>query len=380
MDGQRGGSGAVEAVAAVVAGGSLHGGRQRRRGRALPSVRSRRRRHPHPPQGWGSPNGTKHYEATANGRASESRRGDHLRAALYLAKNIKGGARTRLTAPDGSITKLLRPADRREHHVRFVIMQVMTSSSHAFASNDFVCAFLDGFRVSYAPPANNTLIHHLTEIAAYVATDLQRSLADIAEAYGCVPWAHVSTDMWTARHSRESYGAVVIRYVDLDTLLATEKLPGVWRFPGKHDHQSIQTWLTAQLASFNLAVSDVASFTTDAGANFKKALDDFGPAWIACVAHGLHNAVRHALGASGETPNLRAARMLAGGRRAQRARVACRNGPANELLGRLRATVRFFQHSDAAAQQMSGLQSPRIPPSAVFSQRWPPAGARLTSL
>jgi len=46
---------------------------------------------------------------------------------------------------------------------------------------------------------------------------------------------------------------------------------------------------------------------------------------------------------------------MAGGRRTQRARVACRNAPANELLGRLRATVRVFQHSDAAAQQMSGL-------------------------
>jgi len=302
-----------------------------------------------------SSNGTKHYEATAIGRASESRRGDHLRSALYLEKNIKGGARTRHTAPDGSITKFLRPADRREHHLRFVVMQVMTSSSHAFASSDFVRAFLAGFRVSNAPPANNILIHHLTEIAAYVATDLQRSLADIAKAYGCIPWAHVSTDMWTARHSRESYGAVIVRYVDLDTLLQTEKSLGVWRFPGKHDHQSIQTWLIAQRASFNLAVSDVASSTTDAGANVKKALDELGPALIACVVHGLHNAVRHALGASGETPNRRAARVMVGGRRTQRARVACRNAPANELLGQLRATVRFFQHSDAAAQQMSGL-------------------------
>jgi len=143
--------------------------------------------------------------------------------------------------------------------------------------------------------------------------------------------------------------------MDLDTLLATEMSLGVWRFPGKHDHLSIQTCLIAQLASFNLAVSDVVSSTTDAGANVKEALDELGPAWIACVAHGLHNAVRHALGASGETPNRRAAQVMAGGRRAQRVRVACRNAPANELLGRLRATVRFFQHSDAAAQQMSVL-------------------------
>jgi len=316
-----------------------------------------------------SSNGTKHYEATANGPASESRRGDHLRAALYLAKNIQGGARNCLTAPDGSITKILRPADDREHHLRSVIMQVMTSSSHAFASSDFVRAFLDGFRVSYAPPANNTLIHHLTEIVAYVATDLQRSLADIAEGNGCIPWAHVSTDMWTALHYRERYRAFVIRYVYLDTLLATEKTLRLWRFPGKHDHQSIQTGLTAQLASFNSAVYGWASFTTDAGANVKEALDELGPAWIACVAHGLHNAVRRALGASGETPNRRVARIFAGGRRAQRARVACRNTPANELLGRLRATVRFFQLSDAAAQQQGIMNLPIFGPLR-YNQHW----------
>jgi len=67
------------------------------------------------------------------------------------------------------------------------MMQMMTSSSNAFARSGIVRAFLYSFRVSCAPPANDTLIHHLTEIAAYVATDLQRSLADIAEAYGCIP-------------------------------------------------------------------------------------------------------------------------------------------------------------------------------------------------
>ena len=99
----------------------------------------------------------------------------------------------------------------------------------------------------------------------------------------------------------------------------------------------------------------MAPFTTDAGAPVKKPLDELSTAWIAYVAHGLYNAVRHALGASGETPNRRAARVMADRRHAQRARVACRNALANELLGRLRATVRLFQHSDAVAQQISGL-------------------------
>jgi len=51
-----------------------------------------------------SSNGTKHYEATANWRASESRRGDYLRAALYLAKKYQG---RRSDSPHGP---------RRLHH------------------------------------------------------------------------------------------------------------------------------------------------------------------------------------------------------------------------------------------------------------------------
>ena len=99
----------------------------------------------------------------------------------------------------------------------------------------------------------------------------------------------------------------------------------------------------------------MATFTTDASTTVKKALDELSTAWIAYVAHGLFNAVRYALGASGETRNRRAARVMADRRRAQRARVACRNALANELLRRLRAPVRLFQHSDAVAQQTSGL-------------------------
>lgn len=41
------------------------------------------------------------------------------------------------------------------------------------------------------------------------------------------------------------------------------------------------------------------------------------------------------------------------GARAQRQGQECRNTPLRELLARLRATVRFFEHSDAEAQRLS---------------------------
>lgn len=54
-----------------------------------------------------SSNGTKHFETTGKGKGSEAQRADHLLAALYLAKNIKGGPRTRVTAADGTITQFM---------------------------------------------------------------------------------------------------------------------------------------------------------------------------------------------------------------------------------------------------------------------------------
>jgi len=104
-------------------------------------------------QGGQTSNGTRRFETTVKGKGSAARRGDHLLAALYLAKNFKGGPRTRLTAADGAITQVMRPADRREHHVQFVLMQIMTSFSHAFGASANVCSFLADLRINYAPPA-----------------------------------------------------------------------------------------------------------------------------------------------------------------------------------------------------------------------------------
>jgi len=92
-------------------------------------------------------NGTKHMEGTAKGKASPCRRADHLQAALYLAKNAHGGNRTRFVAANGTIRRFMQPMARREHHLRFVKMQVMKLSPHAFGQNTYVRLFLDGLAV-----------------------------------------------------------------------------------------------------------------------------------------------------------------------------------------------------------------------------------------
>lgn len=299
-----------------------------------------------------SSNGTKHFETTGKGKGSEAQRADHLLAALYLAKNIKGGPRTRVTAADGTITQFMRPAARREHHLRFVMMLVMTSSANAFAKDEYVRAFLAGFRINYAPPAPATVVHHLTELASHVSSSLKSTLTRVKEAYRGLPWGHVCLDMWTARHSSESYGSVVVRYTDVDSMSVCERSLGVWRCAGKHTYASIRAWLGNRLQFFDLGVEDMASSTTDSGANVRKAMIGLAGSWVPCAAHALHNAVRHALGGSGETANQLAERVGKGGLAARQRRKACRNTAAREVLARLRSTIRYFMHSDAEAQKL----------------------------
>lgn len=308
-----------------------------------------------------SSNGTKHFEGAGRGKRSETHRTDHLLAALYLSKSIKGGPPTRVAATDGTITQFMRPVERRSHHVRFVHMQVMTATPNAFSQNDYVRDFLAGFRIQYTPPALGTILHHLTELVSFISSSVSLSLAGAKAAYNGVPWAHICLDLWTGRHSRDSYGAITLRFTKLEAFAVEERPLGVWRCAGRHDHANIRAWLTNRLGFFDLGAADVASSTTDSGANVRKAMIGYSGCWMPCASHSLHNAVRHALGASGETPKQRATRMARRGAAASRHRKASRNNLARELLGRLRATVKYFAHADVEAQRLRDVPMPDDP-------------------
>lgn len=100
---------------------------------------------------------------------------------------------------------------------------IMTGSAHAFAREEYVRALLDGFRISYTPLALGTAAQCLTELVSHLHTFVAASLGAVNAYYTGVPWAHVSTEMWTARHSHVSYGSVLARYIDPDTFKAVER-------------------------------------------------------------------------------------------------------------------------------------------------------------
>jgi len=268
-------------------------------------------------------NGTKHMEGTVKGKASPCRRADHLQAALYLSKNTQGGNRTRVVAANG--TRFMKPMAPREHHLRIVQMQVMTRSPHAFGQKTYVRLFLDGLKSQYSPPALDTVAHLLTELAAFVSDGLRAVISAAKEAYAGAPFCHVVADLWTEEHLHRSYGSLFVRLRDLESGTVRELPLGVCRCSGRHNCNNIRSWVGNRLSFFCVEMQDVSSATTDPGSNVRKAMIGFLGAWVPCAAHATRNAVRHAVGGSGETAAQRASRIVLLGGRAGRARNSCRN-------------------------------------------------------
>ena len=132
----------------------------------------------------------------------------------------------------------------------------------------------------------------------------------------------------------------------------------VWRCSGRHNYTHIRSWVANRVSICGLEMSDVSSATADTGANVQKAITGFTCAWVPCAFHSIHNAVRHAMGGSGETPTQRSARLSRSGSRQARPRNVCRNTLVREFLARCHATVGFFEHSPVEALSLSRIPVP----------------------
>ena len=242
--------------------------------------------------------GSEHVETTRKGQAGPTCRADHLQAALYLLKNAEGGNWTRSVADDGSIRRLLLPRVRREHHLRFAQIHIMTKSPHSFWKNADVRAFLEGLKAKYASPALGTVAHFLTALDLLVRDALRNAIATAKDAYAGAALDHVAADLWTETNSHLSYGSVLVRIVNLSSGEVRELPFGVWRCSWRHTFTNIRSWLANRVSFFGLHVSDVASASTDSGANVRKAMIGVTGAWVPCASKSIHNAVRPALGGS----------------------------------------------------------------------------------
>lgn len=281
-------------------------------------------------------NSVKHFENTANGAGSQERRLVHSRAALLICRNATGGNRSKRVV-DGTITRFFSP-DARSHHLRFVMMQVMTYSPQVLTENPHVDAFVSGL-CSYSTPSRNTMTHHLIEIYAWTLTVLRNRLQASKALYMGLPFSHAVTDLWSEKHSHMSYGSLVIRFVDPATTTMEVVHLGVAIFRGKHTHDKILSWVRTRLQYFGLDTDDLGSTTTDSGANVRKAMRSLEAPWLPCMAHSMHNAVKTAMGITrsensdevGEQPSRRPSQS--------------RNPATKLLLSRTRRLLGHFNHS-----------------------------------
>eukprot|EP00170_Pyropia_yezoensis_P003297 contig_13729_g3304 len=174
-------------------------------------------------------------------------------------------------------------------------MLVMSNSPYILTQDPHFSSFLAAL-TKYTTPAPNTILHHLLELYDCTLSAVRGSIADVKMQYCGLPFAHAVTDLWTEQHSQNSFGSVVVRYVDPKTTTMVVLRLGIGLFVGKHTNDVIMRWFTNRLLYFGLEVTDLASTTTDSGANVRKAMRRPPVPWLPCMSHSLHNSAVYALG------------------------------------------------------------------------------------
>jgi len=312
-----------------------------------------------------SSNAWRHFNNVAcSAAAEEVQRRRHQDVAEWRAKST----RPLVAAPggtsgpmDGYLTatrsREMTPAQARPHHLRFVLMLVMTMSPFALSGSSYMLEFVRGLGVSYDPPATSGVRDILLDLYSFITDQLREKVRRLQSRYRGLPFFHLITDLWTERHGSGSYGSLVLRCIDPDNSAVAELHLGVAPFTGRHDSATIKAWAQRFLQRYGVRHEDVSSSTSDSGANVKKALTNLWPRWVPCAAHTMHLAVKASLGATGATGA--AARRGHGGPSSVRATRGSRGNQATaDLLSRGRKIANHFHKSPASVEKLNSVPFP----------------------
>lgn len=306
-------------------------------------------------------NSVKHFENVSNGRGAVEKKLAHSRAALFICRNLSGGNPTK-RGGDANVARHFT-TDVRPHHLRFVLMQVMSHSPRILTTSPYLESFVSNLNASYSTPAVKTMTHILVELYSFTLDAVRDLLRTVKVAYGGLPFAHAAMDVWTERHSRLAFGSVVIRFVEPATTSMRVLHLGVSLFVGNHTHDVIWRWFHDRLRYFGLDAQDLGSTRTDSGANVRKAMRLLPVAWIPCMAHAIHNSVVVALGSWGkatEVPeqSLDGRSCDASSQDAGEPDDCSAYPTAKTLPGQVRKTAGHFNHSDKSVATYRGLSIP----------------------
>jgi hypothetical protein len=229
------------------------------------------------------------------------------RALLDVSENAKGGAKPQqqLKFDGESIKKVsgFKSVTKDAHPLvlRAALLGAAKHVPYAVLEDPFLLDVLRGLDPSTPKIVTETIQTGQIELYAHLKEQHTEELKTIKTQFLGLPWAHLTTDMWTARYSGDAYSSLALRCVEPSNgLLKTFKL-GVVKFVGQHTAAAIKDHLETRLAEFNLSYDkDVASVATDSGANVRRCCLDLTEEkkidWVPCILHGLHNASKYALG------------------------------------------------------------------------------------
>jgi len=201
-------------------------------------------------RGGTSSNAWGHFDNfAASPQVSDLQRRRHAAVVAFRAKNARPSAAS-TRGKEGPINGYLRAARTREmsasqarpHHLRFVLMMVMTLSPLALAENNYLLEFFRGLGVPYDTPAPFTVRDVLLDIFIILTGQLRSEVRRLQGLYRGLPFFHLITDLWTERHGSRSYGSLVLWCVDPAVVAVSELHLGVAPFTGRHDHVNIQEW------------------------------------------------------------------------------------------------------------------------------------------
>ena len=193
---------------------------------------------------------------------------------------------------------------KRPHHLRAAAMLASAHLSLELMSNESFANYTKGLNIKYGPPAQSTIKDYLCDLYKHVVDGIVTEFKQLRSAFFGLPWGHLTTDLWTDRFAKGAYSSIGLRVIDPATARIRVYKLGVVKMTGKHTAKAIGEHIEQRLAEFELSLKDIASTTTDSGANIRKLGVDWqsehGILWTPCILHSLHNAVKYGLGLSDE--------------------------------------------------------------------------------
>ena len=177
-----------------------------------------------------SSNAWKHFDMVAASRVSSALQlSRHAAVATYRtdANNAPkaggsgagGPMSAYLTIPRD---RIMSPEQARPHHVRVVLMLVMTLSPFALAGNAYLHEFVRGLGVPYTTSSPAGVRDVLLDFYLFITDRLRRDVRQLQSRYRGLPFFHLVTDLWTERHGSGSYGSLVLRCVNPDSFSMLE--------------------------------------------------------------------------------------------------------------------------------------------------------------